>query len=188
MELKEILKNHKKWLNNEGGSSANLRGANLSDVNLCRANLRGADLRDADLRGTDLSSANLRDADLRGADLSSAKNISIQKEWLNKNYKKNKYGYIVYKGIGNTYKNVPKYWEIKKGKYIEEILNMLRTDLCGCGVNFATKEWVKKEIPKCNEIWECQLHWEDLADVCVPYNTDGKARCGRLQLIRVVEK
>jgi len=30
--------------------------------------------------------------------------------------------------------------------------------------------------------------WEDLADVVVPYNTDGKARCARLQLIEPLEK
>ncbi len=34
-EIKEILENHQKWLNNDGGKKANLRGADL----------RGADLR-----------------------------------------------------------------------------------------------------------------------------------------------
>ena len=52
--LKEILAEHKKWINNEGGT---------------RANLRGADLRGADLRGADLRRADLREADLRGADI-----------------------------------------------------------------------------------------------------------------------
>ena len=59
-QLKDILEKHKIWLKGgEGGSRANLRGANLSD-----ADLRGANLSDADLRGADL-----RGADLRGADL-----------------------------------------------------------------------------------------------------------------------
>ena len=71
--IAEILKKHKKWLDNEkGGERANLRGAGLSYANLRDANLRGADLRDADLRGADLSYANLRDANLRGADLRDA--------------------------------------------------------------------------------------------------------------------
>ena len=49
-ELKVILNNHEKWLNN--------------DDNGVRVNLRNADLRNADLGG-----ANLYDADLGGADL-----------------------------------------------------------------------------------------------------------------------
>ena len=97
MDLKKILDEHLLWLNGEGGScanlfGANLRGANLSDAdlrcaNLCDADLRGANLSDADLRGANLSDAdlrcanlsdadlrcaNLRDADLRGANLSDA--------------------------------------------------------------------------------------------------------------------
>ena len=67
-ELKNILKLHKKWLNNEeGGLKADLRGADL-----CGANLRGADLREATLRGAILYRADLREADLREADLSGA--------------------------------------------------------------------------------------------------------------------
>ena len=65
--LKEILEKHKKWLLSEGGSRANLRGADLSNADLSNANLRGANL-----RGADLSDADLRDAKLRGADLSDA--------------------------------------------------------------------------------------------------------------------
>ena len=87
MDLKKILDEHLLWLNGEGGScanlfGANLRGANLSDAdlrcaNLFGANLRGANLSDVDLRcanlsDADLRCANLRDADLRGANLSDA--------------------------------------------------------------------------------------------------------------------
>ncbi len=92
MDLKKILDEHLLWLNGEGGSradlsgadlsganlfganlsDADLRGANLSCANLSNANLRGADLSDADLRGADLSCANLRGADLSGANLSCA--------------------------------------------------------------------------------------------------------------------
>ena len=87
-ELKNILKLHKKWLNDEeGGLKADLRGAdlrganlngadlrraNLRGVNLNGASLRGADLREATLRGAILYRADLREADLRGADLSGA--------------------------------------------------------------------------------------------------------------------
>ena len=80
--LKPILESHKKWLNDNGGSRANLSDANLSDAdlrdanligaNLSDADLSGADLSDADLIGANLSDANLSDADLSGADLSGA--------------------------------------------------------------------------------------------------------------------
>ncbi len=77
-ELNTILENHKKWLYNEDGGScadlrgANLRGANLRGANLCGADLRGANLRGANLCGADLRGANLRGADLRGANLRGA--------------------------------------------------------------------------------------------------------------------
>ena len=54
-EFNAILENHKKWLEENGGERANLKGADL-----CGADLRGADLRDANLRGANLYGANLR--------------------------------------------------------------------------------------------------------------------------------
>ena len=71
-ELKEIIENHKKWLNGRGGVCANLSGANLSDANLSGANLSYANLSDANLSGANLSYANLSDANLSGANLSYA--------------------------------------------------------------------------------------------------------------------
>ena len=77
-QIKEVLELHRKYLYNEdGGSRADLRGANLIDANLRGANLIGANLRDANLRGADLRGANLRGADLRGADLIDAKNAEL---------------------------------------------------------------------------------------------------------------
>lgn len=59
MDLKKILDEHLLWLNGEGGSRADLRGANLF----------GANLSDADLRGANLSGADLSCANLRGASM-----------------------------------------------------------------------------------------------------------------------
>lgn len=83
-ELKAILELHKKWLDFEDdGVCADLRGTDLSDVDLSGANLRhvnlscakliGANLRDANLSGSNLSEAKLMCANLRGADLSDAR-------------------------------------------------------------------------------------------------------------------
>ncbi len=68
-EIKKVLDLHKKWLNEQGGERADLRGATLSGANLrgadlCWADMRVATLSGADLRGADLSGANLRGADL----------------------------------------------------------------------------------------------------------------------------
>jgi hypothetical protein len=92
----------------------------------------------------------------------------------------------VYKTFG-AYKTPPDCWKIEKGAYIEEIVNPDRCTECGSGVNFATLDWIKKDPHSYKkEIWQCLIHWEDLADVVVPFNTDGKARCARLQLIKIV--
>jgi hypothetical protein len=76
-KLDEILANHKKWLEGNGGERADLRYADLSEADLreaalSNADLRGADLSEANLRNADLSFAALSNADLRGADLSGA--------------------------------------------------------------------------------------------------------------------
>lgn len=59
MDLKKILDEHLLWLNGEGGSRADLFGANLSDANLSCADLRGADLSGANLSGANLSGASM---------------------------------------------------------------------------------------------------------------------------------
>ena len=72
MDLQQILSDHSKWYEGEGGRRANLRYADLRYAGLRGANLRGADLRYAGLRGANLPDANLRGADLRGASLRGA--------------------------------------------------------------------------------------------------------------------
>ncbi len=64
-ELTEILDKHQKWLREERGERAYLRGADLWR----------ADLKEADLRGDNLGGADLRGANLGGADLTDAKGL-----------------------------------------------------------------------------------------------------------------
>ena len=71
-KLQEILDKHKKWLNEEGGERADLRGADLRGAVLRGADLRDADLSGAILRGADIRRAYLSDAVLIFADLSDA--------------------------------------------------------------------------------------------------------------------
>ena len=67
-KLKEVLENHKHWLNEDCDGWQDMR-ADLYRADLRGADLSGADLRGADLRGADLRGANLREANLREADL-----------------------------------------------------------------------------------------------------------------------
>jgi hypothetical protein len=165
---------------------ANLRGANLCGANLCDADLRGADLHNANLHGANLHGANLRGADLRGADLSGCDGLLNSADWLKNNFKADDKGrLIVYKAFGNTAYSIPDYWTIVEGAIIKEVVDASRTMLCGCGVNCATLEWAQKEYPN-SEIRKCYIEPIDLADVVVPYSTDGKIRCARLIIGEVV--
>jgi len=80
-EIKNILDLHVKWLRSEeGGSRADLSGANLYGAYLSEANLYGAylseaNLSEANLREANLSRANLSEANLSGAYLSGAEGI-----------------------------------------------------------------------------------------------------------------
>ena len=215
-KLQEILKNHKLWLEDEetgiraslsgadlSGASlswASLSWANLSGAELRRAELSGADLRRADLSGADLNDANLsgaslswanlsgadlRRADLRRADLSGAKGLLSAANYLEVHFDRTTDGYIVYKTFGSIH-TPPKNWKIKPGAIIEETANHDRCTECGSGINVAPFEWVKKRYK--GDIWKCLIKWEWLPGVVVPYMTDGKIRCEKLQLLEVVER
>jgi uncharacterized protein YjbI with pentapeptide repeats len=175
---------------------ADLRGADLRGANLCGADLTGADLTGANLRsanlcGADLTGANLRGTNLTGTNLTGANltdtnGIKTAKDYLSQ-FERNERGIYVYKVFGTFYRP-PDYWKIKPGFFLEETVNPERNTMCGSGVNFATLDWIKRNCVDKSEIWKCLIIWEDMADVVVPFNTDGKARCHRLQLIEIVEE
>jgi hypothetical protein len=71
-ELNQILDQHQLWLAAQGGSRANLEGANLYNADLTGAYLQGANLTGANLEAANLSGANLTGAYLHGANLSGA--------------------------------------------------------------------------------------------------------------------
>jgi uncharacterized protein YjbI with pentapeptide repeats len=168
----------------EWAPGIDLRWANLRWADLRWADLRWADLRGADLRGADLSEADLRWADLSGADLSGCTGLLDCAEWIAR-LESDDLGVIVYKRIGRTGYTPPAHWHIEPGAVLTEVVNATRTDLCSCGVNFGTREWCDGNYPDAT-LWRCRIRWIDLAGVVVPYNSDGKARCGRLELIEEV--
>ena len=174
-KLNGILAAHKLWSDGAGGERADLSGANLSGANLSWANLSWANL----------SGANLSRANLSGANLSRAKGLLSTVNYLDAHFERTPDGYIAYKTFNATYCS-PDTWTIENGAVIEENVNFDRCTSCGCGINVAPLKWVKNEYPKA-QIWKVLIRWEWLCGVCVPYMTDGKIRCERVELIEVVE-
>lgn len=194
-ELAKILELHKKWLNGEeGGERANLSGANLSCADLRCADLRWANLSCADLSCANLSCADLSEAnlsradlsraDLRCADLSGAQGLLSACNYLDAHFERVKDGYIAYKTFGAQYR-APERWKIEVGSVIDEVVNFDRTCECGCGINVAPIECVKRNYS--GAVWKVLIRWEWLAGVVVPYHTDGKIRCERVELLGVVK-
>ena len=184
-ELDNVVASHVKYIRGEGGQRANLSGADLSGADLSGANLSGADLSGANLREADLRGANLSWADLSGANLSRAKGLLVAADWLREHLEMDDLGVLVYKRVGRTQYSQPESWVIEPGSVIEEVVNPCRVNDCACGVNFGTRAWCDENYTTA-DLWLCRIRWIDLADVVVPYNTDGKARCGRLELVERV--
>ena len=164
---------------------ANLYGAKLREADLSEANLYGAKLREADLSEADLYGAKLREANLNRANLSDAKGLLSAIEYMQNNFEKTDSGFIAYKTFGGTYEPNTS-WVISAGETLEENVNPTRTIDCGCGINVATLDWVKNNMH--GDIWKVLIKFEWLPGVVVPYNTDGKIRCERVQLIEKIER
>ena len=207
-KLTEILESHKLWLSGKGGKMADLSGANLREANLSGADMSRADLRDASMRGAylrganlsradlsganlhganlsmaDLSGANLHGANLSRADLSGAKGLMQTTAFIAENFERTSDGYIAYKTFNSQYR-APDAWEIKHGSIIAETVNFDRCTECGSGINVAPLKWVQEHQK--GEIWKVLIRWEWMCGVCIPYNTDGKIRCERVELVGIV--
>ena len=165
-------------------SEADFSGANLSEANFSGADLRWANLRGANLRRACLSVADLRRADLRETNLSGATGLLLTVNFLEAYFERTDAGYIAYKTFNATY-TAPTAWEIKGGAIISENVNFDRCAECGCGINVAPLEWVKRKYVN-EPIWKVLIRWEWLCGVCVPYMSDGKIRCERVELLEVV--
>jgi len=172
--------------------NANLRGANLRNAylqgaNLQNADLQYADLRDSDLHGLDLQNAKLTDADLRYANLSGATGLLDASEWITQNFQQTPEGIICFKSIGKTTYAWPKHWsEPKPGAVLTEIVDSYQTSACASGVNIATEAWCRNNYPN-SALWKCLIRWEWMVGVVVPYNTDGKFRAAKVQLLEQMD-
>ena len=132
--------------------------------------------------------ANLRGANLSDANLSDADGLLSAIDYLSEHFERTDEGFIAYKIFGGEY-NPPEKWVIQSGSIITENVNFDRCRECGCGINVAPLKWVKDYYGYVgDDIWKVLIRFEWLAGVCVPYHTDGKIRCERVQLIEIVKE
>ena len=136
------------------------------------------------LSGADLSGADLSGANLRRANLSGSQGLLDAINFMEAHFERTDEGYIVYKTFGENY-SAPESWKIEPGEIIEETVNCDRTTECGCGINVAPIEWVRKY--GCNQPYKLLIRWEWLPGVVVSYNTDGKIRCSKAQILEAVK-
>jgi hypothetical protein len=160
---------------------ADLRYADLSNANISNANLSNADLSNANLSGANLRYANLSNANLSGANLSGATGLLSASTYIADNFEKNANGIIGYKCFDQHY-TPNDTWVLSSGSIIEEVVNFSRQSDCGCGVNVGTKEYVNLHTNK-PTVWRVLIRWEWMVGVCVPYATDGKIRCEKVELL-----
>ncbi len=168
--------------------SADLRSADLRSADLRSADLSGSNLRSADLRSADLSGSNLRSADLRSADLSGSNGIMSAIAFMDAHFERTPDGFIAYKTFGSSY-SPNSDWKIEPGSVLTEVVNPDRTCDCGCGINVAPLGWVKDNATNGGRlsIWKVLIRWEWLMGVVVPFGSDGKVRCEKVELIEVVK-
>ena len=130
------------------------------------------------------SKADLSWANLSGANLSGANGILSTVNFLESYFERTDDGYIAYKTFNSVYRS-PDAWEIKSGSVLEENVNFNRAEECGCGINVAPLNWVKNNYS--GEIWKVLIRWEWLCGICVPYQSNGKIRCERVELLEVIK-
>lgn len=129
--------------------------------------------------------ANLSDTDLSYANLSGAEGLPLTSDYLKEHFEFTADGMIAYKVFAGTYTS-PKKWTLQSGSVITENVNPNRTDVCGCGINVAPLDWVHKKYPG-KDIWKLLIRYEWLCGIVVPYNTDGKIRCEKAELVEIVK-
>ena len=182
-DLQQILDDHKKWINDDGGKRADLSYSDLRDSDLRGAGLRGADLRGADLRG----------ADLRGSDLRGSRGISPEQcqPLLLLQYQVGKIR--AFKVVTGNFESpcaeIKLVYTIGSMVEVADVNDNPDYD-CGAGINLATLDWCLKTYR--GELQEgkfrlllCEFTAADI--VAIPHASDGKFRVRRCKVIKEID-
>jgi len=172
-ELKQILREHKRWLDGEMGIRADLQEANLRGANLRGANLRGANLRGADLRGADLQGADLQETIYEDINWLAYIGIVPTTTGKARAYKLiNKDGEGIYQG-GINY--------LQADSFEVEAVDKDVDEQCSYGVNLATFAWcIRASQSQTNRLLLMEFNVKDA--VC-PVNSNGKFRVKKCKKI-----
>lgn len=160
------------------------RNSDLAGSSFYQANLYRADFDTASLRNCNLTSAVLGNVNFNDANLSGALGLLSPIDFIKKNFETTSEGVIAYKCFGAIYAP-PERWKLEPGSVIAEEVNANRANTCGCGVNVGPYNYVARAY-EFMTIWKVLIRWEWLPGVVVPYGSDGKIRCERVQLLEKV--
>jgi len=179
------------------------RGATLKDVEFRNCNFSYADFSQATLHDVAFIYCNLsrakfynakfepvstpsgvwfRDCQTLKVDWSQVEGFFDPLQFLESYFEQDLAGYLVYKAFGQYYQ-APSSWKIEPGSVLRENVSYSRTADCACGINVATRDWIKNNIRNTDEVWLCRIRYPWLVDVVVPFQSDGKIRTGRLELL-----
>ena len=200
-DLQQILDDHKKWINDDGGKRADLRDSDLSDSYLRGADLRDSDLRGSDLRGADLRGSYLRGSDLRDSDLSDSylRGADLRDSDLRGSDLRG--ADLSYSDLRGSRGISPEqcqpllllqYQVGKIRAFMVEVADVNDNPDCDCGagINLATLDWCLKTYR--GELQEgkfrlllCEFTAADI--VAIPHASDGKFRVRRCKVIKEID-
>ena len=132
----------------------------------------------------------LNDANISNVDFSCTKGIMSQIDYCKQNFEFTNEGLIAYK-VFNRFFTAPEDWKIEKGAVLTENVNYNKATECGCGINVATRKWIENVGTdkgwETLTIWKVLIRWEWLMGVSVPFESSGKIRCEKVELVESYE-
>lgn len=117
--------------------------------------------------------------------------IPSAKEWLDKHLYHDAIGYYALKTFGVFFPARVEWIPLVPGKIISEVcINPDRATQCGTGISIGTETWVREWLSDryWDIIWVVRVRNEWLADIVVPFQTDGKIRTRTLELLTPLSK
>lgn len=192
-ELKEILKKHEMWLNDEEGgkcadlsyvdlkcvdlSYTNLRAANLMGINLNDSNLHNADLTCTDLRYVNLTDADLTDVDLTCANLEGANLTDADLRNANLKYTNLRCTDLTSANLENV--------DLWNANLIDSKLVGIKTNMNTIGYNLACPE--EGSFIGYKKASECIVKLLILEDAKRSSATTAKCRCDKAKVLDIEE-